>query len=292
MADRDVIVSRAGRRVAVRRVAEGSGRTLVLCHSAPGSGAFDPDPEATAARGVTLLGVDRPGYGDSDPMPPGQWASVDSAADDLADVLDAIGAGRVGVAGWSAGGRVAMALAARRPDLVDRVVVIATPAPDEEVPWVPPDYRAGLEALRDRRPEQVHQILGDQLSAALPAGEPEAALAMLGAGEPDQPVLELPGVRERLARMLADGFRQGPIGLAADIAGYSLRPWGFDVAGVSAKTLLIYGADDPVAGPRHGQWYQRHLPQARYEQAPGAGHLVVVPLWSRALSHLAPGSGR
>ena len=59
-----------------------------------------------------------------------------TAADDLAGVLDCLPVERVGVVGWSAGGRVALALAARRPDLVDRVVVLATPAPDEEVPRI------------------------------------------------------------------------------------------------------------------------------------------------------------
>jgi pimeloyl-ACP methyl ester carboxylesterase len=293
MASSEMIMWRTGRRVAVHRVADGSGgRTVVLCHPAPGSGDFDPDPEATAARGVTLLGVDRPGYGDSGPVPPGQWASVDGAADDLAEVLDTLGAGRVGVAGWSAGGRVALALAARRPDLVDRVAVIATPAPDEQVPWIPPDYKAGLEKLRGLPPEQVHEILGEQLAGLLAAGDPESALAMISAGGPDEPVLGLPGVRHRLGAMLAASLRQGPTGLASDIAGYSLRPWGFDPGQVKAKTLLVYGARDPATGPRHGKWYQQHLPQARYEQAPDAGHLVVIPLWPRVLSHLAPRSRR
>jgi pimeloyl-ACP methyl ester carboxylesterase len=63
---------------------------------------------------------------------------------------------------------------------------------------------------------------------------------------------------------------------------------GFDVADVRAKTLLLYGSADPIAGPRHGKWWQRRLPDARFEQVPGAGHLVVMPMWERALAHLAP----
>src|SRR5262245_57338766 len=106
-------------------------RLVVFCHSAPGAGPFDPTPAQTHASNVTLLAVVRPGYGRSDPVPAGGWATVDSAADDIATVLDSLGAGRVGVVGWSAGGRVALALAARRPDLVDRVVSTATPAPDD-----------------------------------------------------------------------------------------------------------------------------------------------------------------
>ncbi len=52
------------------------------------------------------------------------------------------------MAGWSAGGRVALALAARHPELVGRAGVIAAPAPDEEVPWYGDENRAMVDALR------------------------------------------------------------------------------------------------------------------------------------------------
>ena len=118
----DIMVLDGGRQVAIHRLAEGdTGRTLVLCHAAPGAGAFDPEPEQTWARGVTLLATDRPGYGQSDPLPAGKWPTVAAAADALAAVLDRLARGPASVAGWSAGGRVALALAARRPDLVDRL---------------------------------------------------------------------------------------------------------------------------------------------------------------------------
>jgi pimeloyl-ACP methyl ester carboxylesterase len=282
---------RAGRRVAVHQVAEGSSdRVVVLCHPAPGSGAFDPDPEVTWARGVTLMGVDRPGYGGSEPVGDGEWASVATAADDLAEVLDRLACGPVGVAGWSAGGRVALALAARRPELVDRVAVIATPAPDEEVPWVPSGQATALNALRGLPPDRVHRAIGEQLAALMPDAPdaPDQALALLGAGPADEHVLARSDVRHRLTAMLEAAFAQGTTGLAADIAGYGLRPWGFRPAEVAAKTLLLYGARDPVAGPRHGTWYRRRLPDARYEQAPTEGHLLVVSRWGRVLSHLAP----
>jgi pimeloyl-ACP methyl ester carboxylesterase len=87
-----------GRRLGVHVLNEGTGRTVVFCHPAPGAGTFDPDPDATRARDVTLLAVDRPGYGDSDPIGADSWASVDGAAADIIAVLDDLGIDRVSVA--------------------------------------------------------------------------------------------------------------------------------------------------------------------------------------------------
>ncbi len=290
----EVLVRNGGRRVAVHRLASGdSGRTLVLCHAAPGAGAFDPDPEQTWARGVTLIAPDRPGYGQSDPPMPGEWASVAAAADDVAAVLDQAATGPVGVAGWSAGGRVALALAARRPDLVDRVVLFGTPAPQEAVPWIPPEQLAGLEHLRGRGAAEVHAALNQQLAGLIPAeGHILDALNLLGAGPADEAALARPGARDRLAVMLEAAFAQGATGMAGDIAGYCVQPWGFEPGEVAAKTLLLYGAQDPTAGARHGTWWRKHLPNARLEVVPGAGHLCILTMWARALSHLAPGLKR
>ena len=90
---------------------------VLFCHAAPGSGDFDPDPAVTAARGVRLIAVDRPGYGGSDAVGDDEFATVALAADDAAAALEAVLApgATAGVVGWSAGGRVALALAERRP---------------------------------------------------------------------------------------------------------------------------------------------------------------------------------
>ena len=54
----------------------------------------------------------------------------------------------------------------------------------------------------------------------------------------------------------------------------------------------MFGAADPAVGAAHARWWKDALPDARIEMAPGAGHLVLLPLWGRVLSHLAPGSLR
>jgi pimeloyl-ACP methyl ester carboxylesterase len=264
-------------------------RLVVFCHSAPGAGIFDPDPVQTHASKVTLVAVDRPGYGRSDPVPAGAWSTVAAAADDIASVLDSLDAGRVGVVGWSAGGRVALALAARHPELVDKVVVAATPAPDEEVPWIDPQQRSELERLSRLAPADAQAELAARLGSLVPedpfSGD---ALWLLAAVTSDEPALDEPGVRDRLGEMLRAAFAQGTTGLAADIAGYCLQPWGFEPEAVEAETLLLYGSHDPLARPEHGRWWQERLPDAHLEIVREAGHLLVIPMWRRILSHLAP----
>jgi pimeloyl-ACP methyl ester carboxylesterase len=278
------------RRVAVHEISGDGDRAVLMFHPAPGAGLFDPDPEQTAGRGVTLIEIDRPGYGDSDPLDTDTWATVSSAAEDAAAVVDERGLRSIGVVGWSAGGRVALALAAKRPDLIDRVVVVGTPAPHEQVPWMPDEVSAAVDALRGMPPAAVHEAMSEQLSgfAATVSDDPNAGLAMLGGSDADSAVLANPGAAGRIGSLVTAALAQGTTGLVSDMAGYTLQPWGFEPHDVHAKTLLLYGSADPIAGSSHGRWWQRQLPNARLEMVPGAGHLLIVPMWKRVLAHLAP----
>ena len=61
-----------------------------------------------------------------------------------------------------------------------------------------------------------------------------------------------------------------------------------NLATVTAKTLLLYGTADPLTGAAHGRNWQEHLPNARLEMVPAGTHELLVPMWGRVLSHLAP----
>ncbi|MFF1634639.1 alpha/beta fold hydrolase [Leifsonia sp. NPDC058248] len=280
-------------------------RIVVFCHPAPGSSMFDPDPTVSSTRDVHIVAIDRPGYGASEPLAPGTWPSIPRYADDIAEYLRAIsrdetelGVGRprsVGIVGWSAGGRVALAFAARHPELTERVAIVATPAPDEAVPWIEPRLTQLSEKLGALPPDeaqgQLTEMLEPQAQAVAAADQDdEVPLDLLGASEVDREALRRPGARDRLGRMLRDAYRQGPGGVAADILSYTTRPWGFDFADVAAKTLIVNGQGDALAGNAHATWYRRALPDARVEMVPGVGHMVIVPAWGEVLSHLAPGT--
>ena len=71
-----------------------------------------------------VLAVDYLGVGDSDKPEQGFGYTVEEQADVMAELIAALGLGRVNVMGASYGGAVALNLAARYPDLVERVVCI------------------------------------------------------------------------------------------------------------------------------------------------------------------------
>ena len=301
MADR-LVRLRDGRSIGITAFGDPVAERIVLfCHPAPGSGGFDPDTAATSSWGVHMVSADRPGYGSSTPLAPERRPTVARWADDLAEYIEFVieqaretgqtPLHRIGVVGWSAGGRVALALAAKHPGLVDRVAVVATPAPDTAVPWIPRDLaRTSAELLTAPLPE-AKQRLRAMLLTQLQGGTP--GVDLLARGDADTALLELPGLEGRLERMLQHAYDQGTVGVADDLLSYVIDDWGFELEAVRAKVLLVYGAKDQVVPSAHGRWYRRQLrhANARLVVVPRAGHLVIAPAWQRILEHVDPQRG-
>ncbi|QYG95245.1 alpha/beta hydrolase [Iamia sp. SCSIO 61187] len=265
-----------GRHVAVDDHGDADGSVVVLLHSSPGSRVLDPDPAATAAAGIRLLTVDRPGYGGSTPLPAEVVPTITRAADDVAAVLDHLGVGEAAVVGWSHGGRVAAALAARHPDRVRALALVGTPSP-EDLSFVPADHQAMLDALRPE-PRTATAHLAEILGAAVGDGDGMAFLA----GPADEPLLADAAVRGRVRAMMAAAFAQGALGCATDIVSDQIAPWGFDPRSIGAPAHLVYSEDDVVA-PHHGDWWADRLVDVTRHTTDGVGHLLVIPLWATIL---------
>ena len=281
----DHLVSRPdGRTLAVDDHGPTDGPVVVLLHSAPGSRRLDPDPAATAAAGVRLITIDRAGYGDSTPLDASVLPTITGHADDTAAVLDHLGITDAAIAGWSAGGRVALALAARRPELVRAVAVVGTPAPDDEVPWVPQEHRDMVPMLRANPLDAAPLLTG--IFAGAEGFDPTDPSGV-GAGPADDAVLADPARRAAVVAMLAEGSRPGPAGVAADIVADQVAPWSFDLGAIGAPVSLFYGDADVVVSPAHGEWYAARLADADLHVIEGAGHLLVLTQWSQILAALA-----
>jgi pimeloyl-ACP methyl ester carboxylesterase len=211
--------------------------------------------------------------------------TIPGYADDAAAVIDHLGVASAVLAGWSAGGRVAAALAAARPDVAAALFLIGTPAPDEDVPWIDDAYRPAIAAMR-ADPTSAVELMVTNLTAADGGGD---ATALLTGGPADEAALRADSaLRERVVAMLAEAMVQGPVGVAADIVSYTVADWGFDPAAIGAPTSCVYGAADRLVPKAHGEWWAARIPAAQVEVVDGAGHLVVVPAWPRVLAAATP----
>ena len=264
----EVLVLADGRRMAWAEWGDPRGLPLVLLHPCPGSRLLCPDLAATTAAGVRLITVDRPGYGRSDPVAEPTLASF---AHDLERLLDHLWLGQIGVVGWSCGGQYAMACAAILAERVSGVALLATPAPDNELRWLPPSFRHVAE-LANHDPQRA-LAAADDVAAWLGAG-PDAA----GRGEPQE--------RQALTAMWAEAFQAGAGGLVADMVAGS-RDWGFAPSSVRARTALFYGDDDPIINLTHGRWWAEALPLAELSIRPGSGQSVPFVAWADVLRAVA-----
>ena len=116
-----------GRSLDVQVGGDDAGVPLLYHHGTPGSKVpLRVWQRAATQRNLRLVTWSRPGYGDSTRRPGRRM--VDDA-DDVAVLLDHLGAERCVVAGWSGGGPHALASGARLPDRVSGVLTIAGVAP-------------------------------------------------------------------------------------------------------------------------------------------------------------------
>jgi pimeloyl-ACP methyl ester carboxylesterase len=269
-----------GRLLAWAEWGDPRGRPLVFLHCSPGSRLFCPDEAATAAEGVRLITVDRPGYGGSDPSPD---PTLLAFGRDVARLIDHLWLGQVCLVGWSGGGQYAAAGAALLGDRVSTLGLVATPAPDDQVPWLPADARP-LADLARLDP-------GRALLAATQAGRPFAAAPERAGDGWDSPadavVRGQVGVEDALVGMWREAFRSGPQGFAADLVA-GTRPWGFQPSDITAPAALFYGAHDTRVATSHARWWGRQLSRAQLTVVSRAGHLVPLIAWSDMLRAMMP----
>lgn len=119
-------VEAGGRRAHLRRW--GDGPAVVLVHGSPQSSrAVETQASVMAAAGLCAIAPDTPGNGLSDALAKPDPDSGDYARA-LAELLDVLGLGRVGLYGFHTGAATATAFAALYPDRTTAVVVDGLPA--------------------------------------------------------------------------------------------------------------------------------------------------------------------
>jgi len=280
-----------GRALCFDDVGDPDGAPVLLVHGTPDSRrARHPDDGVTAAAGVRLIAVDRPGSGGSTPHAEG---TVGSFADDAAALAAHLGIVRWAVLGWSAGAIYALAVAARHPGLTSVVGITAGLPPfaayaDPGVLDGASDSRQVVAELgADLGPSATAEMLAPLL-VPVPCTR-ELALEHLTEGMDPVRRAELdavPGSLDAMAAALCDSVTSGLAGVTRDIE-LQVEPPDIDLADVGCPVLLWYGTEDTTAPPSFGVWLAAHLPDATLDVIVGAGHTLVLPRWPPTLRTLA-----
>jgi pimeloyl-ACP methyl ester carboxylesterase len=109
----------------IRGKAHGDSKPLVLLHGGLGAiEMFGPNLPALAA-GRQVVAVDLQGHGRTADID--RPLSVELMADDVAALIEHLGLPRPDVLGYSLGGGVALQIAIRHPEAVNKLVVVSTP---------------------------------------------------------------------------------------------------------------------------------------------------------------------
>ena len=271
---------RDGRQMAYCEWGALDGNPVVFLHGSPGSRLMCPDEHATTAAGVRLITIDRPGYGRSDPRPA---AALLDWPDDYIELSDQLNLPPCPVIGWSGGGRYALALGFRAPDLVTTIGLAGSPGPIDQVPGALDELSfedRGILALLAR--DRSAGLAAIAKNFAWFAGNGWKTIFAESWGEADDLVLGRPEVLAALKAFTREGARQGSAGFVADEVAWIL-PWGFSVAAIRQRVHVWCGKPDLQVGRAHADYLAQTIPQANLVSFENAGHLFPIIHWGEML---------
>jgi pimeloyl-ACP methyl ester carboxylesterase len=102
----------------------GGGPTVLMLHGVGGGHlAFAPQVETLASAGYRAVAWDMPGYGHSAPIEPYTFKGL---AESCIRLIESLKCGDVALLGHSMGGMVAQEVVARRPELVNKLILCGT----------------------------------------------------------------------------------------------------------------------------------------------------------------------
>jgi 3-oxoadipate enol-lactonase len=228
---------------------EGGGPWLTFIHQLAGDHSVWDQMAGYFRNRYTVLRYDLRGHGDTTVSP--ESFTINDLADDLAQLLDKLGAPSTHVVGLSIGGMVAQTLAAKHADKVNSLTVVGAPA------FIPEDARPGFrQRAASVRETGTASIVDATLERWL---TPEFRRA-----HPE--VVEQIG--ETIARTPAEGFARA----AEAVSTFDLRD---ALRNVGKRTLVVAGAHDLGTPPAASKVIAETVKDAQFELI-DAAHLSPV----------------
>lgn len=263
-------------------------QALVMHHGTPGVAiVLEPVAEAAARHGMRFVTHSRPGYRDSSPHPGRRVADV---TDDVAALLDAVGADDFVTLGWSGGGPHALACAALLPDRCRAAAIVAGVAPynAEGLDWLD---GMGEENIAEfgaaaTSTEALDRFLAEA-SAGLKDVQPDDVIAAFGdlLSTADHTALR-DGLSDYLAESCRAAVSRGYDGWRDDDLAF-LADWGIDLASIQVPVSIWQGDQDRMVPRDHGRWLGNHVAGATTHLVPGEGHLSLMKNIDAIVAQLA-----
>jgi pimeloyl-ACP methyl ester carboxylesterase len=204
----------------------------------------------------------------------GQTAEVaytmDDMADDAAGLLDVLEIDRAHVVGASMGGMIAQTVAIRHPARVRSLVSIMSSTGNPELPPAKPEVMAQFMApVPTDREGSIERSVQMRLLIGSPGFPTDEATARERAGRAYDRAFTPDGTARQMAAIMTHGNR---------------KP---DLASVTAPTLVIHGAADPLVPPAGGHDTADAIPGAELLMIEGMGHDLPEALWGRLTDAIA-----
>lgn len=248
---RDVLASGVRLRIATA----GSGPPLVLLHGLFVDHSTWDGVAAALAGDFQIVAPDLPGFGESEKPSPSRFPyGIDAFTEAVADMYAGLGLGRAAVVGHALGGAVALTLAARHPELVERLVLIAPLSQPANL-----DVRSRIGLLPVVGGFVFKQLWGRASFRSFF----RATMLSPGASIPTERV-------DRYFELFSSPLARGAA-LATLRATVDTRAVVAHTTRLQTPTLVLWGRDDAVIPFRDGQRLARGITGAGFELLP-TGH--------------------
>jgi pimeloyl-ACP methyl ester carboxylesterase len=249
-----------------------AGVPLFWLHGTPGGRLTRvPDPDLWSRLGFRVVTVDRPGYGNSSPLP---GRTVAHIAADAAALADHLSLDTFAVVGSSGGGPHALAVAALLPDRVRACAPVcsAAPADPADLNSMIDVNRAAFKIVAERGRAGLAEYLAAQRDELLADMAAVVQAMVADASGPDREWLSRPGVQADLVESWTDALRPGVDGLLDDEMSLLHQPWGFDPGAIRCPVHFWHSDDDALAPLAPVQRLAARIPGARLTTWHGQGH--------------------